>query len=117
MLTADLIREARSEREIYQLLNAYIEGAEERNDLAYSPLTLPRSTYDVMQRCSELVSELDAASRTLDDRACVALKEAVHVFSNALQRLKLLEREQQRPLAAYVAQHGNWRDVGMRDGR
>jgi hypothetical protein len=103
MLIAELIREARNEQEVYQLLNAYIEGTGrggKRSYVAEDTARLPSCSNDVMQRLLELVGDLDAASQRLDDQACLALKEAVHVFSNALHRLRLFERAHQRSLAA-----------------
>jgi hypothetical protein len=105
MMIADVIREAQTEQEIFQLLNAYIEaggGGGKPSYLLEDPAASPSCANDVMQRCLELMSKLDVASRQLDDTACAALKEALHVFSNALSRLKLLEREKHRSLAGYA---------------
>lgn len=111
MLVAERMHEARNEQEVYQLLNAYIDGTGcgvERRYLLEDTPRLPSCTNDVMQRWSELLVELDAASQRLDDQACLALNDALQVFSNALLRLSLLERAHQRPLATYLARHRQW---------
>lgn len=108
-MIADLIREARTEQEIFHLLNAYIEAAGCDGKSSYLPddmATLPSCVNDVMQRCFKLMEALDVSSKRLDDEACLALKEALHVYGNALNRLKSLEREKHRSLGGYVPVHG-----------
>ena len=118
MLITELMREARNEQEVYHLLNAYIEGTGcglERRYLLEDAPSPPSCTSDVMQRCSALMVELDGASKRPDEQACLALKEALQVFGNALHRLRLFESAHQRPLATYLARHGQWRDVREND--
>ena len=102
MTIAEVIREARTEQEILNLLNAYVEevGCDGKPGylLEDSPILLSCAN-DVIKRCLGLMAELDRASKRLDDYACAALKDALHIFSIALDRLKLLEREQRPALA------------------
>ena len=113
-MISDLIHEARTEQEVFHLLNAYIEAVRGFGQPSYLPedmATSPSCANDVMHQCLELMGELDAASKQWDDQARLALKEALHIFSNALNHLKLLERENHRSLARYVQVHGRWSDV------
>lgn len=108
MMIDDLIRIAQTEEEIFQLLNAYIEsgaGGGKPSYLLDDTATLPSCTNDVMKRCLKLMGELDGASKRLDDEACRAIREALSVFCNVLNRLKLLEREKHRSFAGYAQGH------------
>ena len=95
-MIADDIRQADTEAAIYSSLTAYIERVRscgELNDTPECITSLPVSgSADVSVRFDQLVSGLDAASRQLDDRACVGIKEALHIFGTALSRLRALER-------------------------
>jgi hypothetical protein len=106
MALAEVIREAKTEQELYSLLNAYEEdvGCDGKPGYLFdrAPMLLSRSD-DVIKRCLGLMGELDRASKRLDDYACAALKEALHIFSIALDRLKLLESEQQQSISGYRA--------------
>jgi hypothetical protein len=118
-MIADQIRDAQAEQEVFHLLNAYIEAVGCGGKSSYLPedmATLPSCANDVMQRCSELMGALDAASKQLDDKTCLATREALHIFSNALNRLKLLEHEKLRSLAG-VAVHGMRGAVSRLDAR
>ena len=87
----DVIRDADSEYVVYFLLVAYIEALQFCNRLPARLTRLPvTGIHDVGARCHGLVTELDSASRKLDDQACVVIKEALHVFATALHRLALL---------------------------
>lgn len=107
-MLADVIREARTEQEVFHLLNSYIEAVGSHGKPSYlldeDVAALPSCANDVMQRCSEFMGELDAASRRLDDKACLECREKLHIFSNALHRLKLLEHEKRRSLDGIAVQ-------------
>jgi hypothetical protein len=87
----DVIRDADSEYVVYFLLVAYIEALQFCNRLPARLTRLPvTGVHDIETRYQDLVVELDSASRKLDDRVCVLIKEALHVFATALHRLVLL---------------------------
>lgn len=54
------------------------------------PLT---GTHDLQARFERSIVELDRASKRLDDKACVVIKEALNIFSAALNRLWLLDSQ------------------------
>jgi hypothetical protein len=95
MMIADVIRHANSEREIYSLLIAYIEAmqfGDKTTFISSSTTMLPLAgKEDLQMRFNQLFLDLDSASKSLDDQACMAMKEALHVFGNALQQLRQLE--------------------------
>ena len=96
MTIATIIREAKTEQEIYFLLTAYIEAvqfADRLNCLSENLTRLPLSGLEELrQRSVKLVAELDAASKRLDDSVCTVIKEALEVFGVALTRLESYER-------------------------
>ncbi len=103
-MIADVMRNANTEHEIYFLLTAYVETARSGEHCEHLPpaatgLPLDDSA-DVRRRFGTLMRALDAASRNLDDCACLALREAVYVYGTALYRLVELERRQRLRLAA-----------------
>jgi hypothetical protein len=107
-MIADRIREAGTEQEVFSLLNAYVEaigGSEKARYLPQGMVSSPDSVVGLMQRCLGLMGEIDAASKRLDDRACAALREALHVFSSALNHLKWLEHETRRSSIDSAAAH------------
>jgi len=87
----DAIRDANSEQDTYVLLTAYLEAMqrhEKRKMLPEYVTSLPMNGKDdVMARFEKLVAGLDAASKRLDDEACLVIKEALAVFGAALDRL------------------------------
>ena len=93
----DVIRTAENEHEIFFLLTSYAEAV--RYDRPMQPLPeaitrLPvRGVADVWERFDQLVPELDAASKRLDDRAVALIKQALHTYGTALGRLQTLERD------------------------
>ncbi len=103
-MMADMIRKAETKQEVLSLLSAYIEAVGSSEKARFLPeevITSPEGANDLIRRCLGLMGALDAASRRLDDGACAALKEALHTFGNALDRLKSLEREQHRSSDGY----------------
>jgi hypothetical protein len=100
-MIADVIREAKSEHEIYFLLTAYLEAihfSDKSNlqpDLAdILPIT---SMEQVRKRFEQSVVELDSASKALDHDACLVLKEGMLIFNTALNRLETLAGRQKLP--------------------
>lgn len=95
MVIADAIRQADTEHVVYFLLCAYVNSATRSDTLKNLPeriVTLPLAGKDdVKSRFATLMYELDAASKQLDDIACLALKDALTVFSAAVQRLQSLD--------------------------
>jgi hypothetical protein len=98
------IRESDSENEIYQLLNAYIEAiqldGEPCDPCAQTTHARIRGTSDLMQQITALIDALGAASRRLDDHSRLLIKEALHVFCAAADRIELLHRAAQPPVHA-----------------
>ncbi len=101
-MIADVIRKAETEHEIFLLLNAYIEAARFCDKLHCLPDDITRlpldGAADVRMRFEQLIPELDAASKRLDDRSCLVIREAVHVFGTALSRFEVLDAPRYRPL-------------------
>src|SRR5688572_9105864 len=91
-MLVDVLREAGDENEIYCLLTAYIDASRfcHRHHFMSEPVMRLPVTHvdDVRTRFESLVAELDAASKALDDSACVVLRDALHVFGTALHGLR-----------------------------
>ena len=101
-MIADVIRNTNTEHEIYFLLTSYVEAVRfcdklhcMSDHITRLPLT---GMADVSTRFEKLMIELDAASKRLDDNSCVVIREAVHIFSSALNRLQMLDEQRYRPL-------------------
>jgi hypothetical protein len=95
MVIAAVIREAETAYVVYFLLEAYLETASRRGvfknlspHITMLPLTSRR---EARSRLALLTLELDAASKRQDDAGCAAIREALEVFSAALQRLDAFE--------------------------
>jgi len=100
-MIADIIRNAKSEHEIYSLLTSYIETVRYANKAPGripEPITrLPlNGISDVKSRFTQLVVELDKASKSLDDNSCATIKEGMHALGVALNRLNVLNEQQNR---------------------
>jgi chemotaxis family two-component system response regulator Rcp1 len=93
----DAIRTAENEHEIFFLLTSYAEAVNYDRPIQPLPeaiIRLPvRGVTDVCERFDQLVPELDAASKRLDDRAVALIKQALHTYGTALGRLQTLEKE------------------------
>ena len=102
MMFADAIRQAKNEHEVYFLLTAYVESARYCDPLNLLPESMKRlplgGTDDISEQYQQLIVELDKASKGLKNNACVVLKEALHVFSVALDRLQSLDAAQLHPI-------------------
>ena len=94
MIIANIIRELHTEHEIYFFLTAYIEAVRYCDKLAFLPAQMSdlplQGKEDLQARFDQLIIELDKASRRLDDKACVVIKEALAVLGTALTCLRLL---------------------------
>jgi hypothetical protein len=109
---ADIIRSANTEHEIYFLLTSYIESVrccDKPHCLTEHIVRLPlNGMADVRGRFEQLMIELDAASKRLDDDSCTVIREAVHILGSALNRLSVLDEqrfsEQSMALAGLDAQ-------------
>ncbi len=87
----DLILKSANDHEIRFLLTSYLDAVRHgdgQNGLAESITTLPLTgEADVNRRVAALLTELDAASKRLDDRGCDRIKEALRIFATASDRL------------------------------
>ncbi len=103
-MTINAIRDAINTEEVFTLLAGYVELAAARGRghlFLYSPLALASGGSPAVRvQLEQLLLELDAASRNLDDYRRDILHEAVHVFGAALEQLVRQERMQHTPLAA-----------------
>jgi hypothetical protein len=101
MIVTDVIREADTDHVIYFLLSSYINGArhcEKMQSLPEQIAELPlTSKVEVRLRFETLMFALDAASKRLDDKACVIIKEALIIFGTALSRLQSLDARRSSP--------------------
>jgi hypothetical protein len=96
MVTTQAIHEADNEQEVYELLSAYLEGVW-LDDQAHKALAQAVSSPIVgivaLREATEaLVVALAAASKRLDDRSRVLIKDVLYVFCTAFDHLVLLHR-------------------------
>lgn len=94
---SNVIREARNEQEIYFLLNAYVEAVRFADQLNVVPGPLKRLPLDrqgVVKEQYQKLLEMDQASATANDSACLVIKEALPIFGAALERLETLNEKQ-----------------------
>jgi hypothetical protein len=93
MMIAHAIRQCEAEFEIYDLLNAYLEtaAAKQSVDVSREPAMLV-NVESVARQIERLFIALESVSKTLDDHLRVAIKEALYVFTTALERLRWLKR-------------------------
>ena len=98
---ADTIRGANTEHEVYFLLTSYIDSvkfSDKQQSVSEKITRLPfNGAADVKERFEQLMFELDAASKRLDDNACTVIREGVHIFGSALNRLRMIEERQCPP--------------------
>ena len=93
-MIADVIRNANSEHEVYRLLTSYIQSVpypSKAQARIAEPIT---GISDVKKRFTQLMFELDKASKSLDDNSCATIKEGMHALSVALDRLYALNGQQ-----------------------
>jgi hypothetical protein len=100
-MITDVIREAKSEHEIYFLLTAYLEAIHFSDKLQPQPEladVLPIASIEkVRNRFEHFIYELDRASKELNHEACLVLKEGMLIFNTALNRLEALASRQHLP--------------------
>ena len=100
MQITDRIRSSATDHEIHLLLSSYLDAMRrsgERNPLSQTITGVPLTDIaDVNRRVGELLLELDAASKRLDHPTCMRIKEALHIFAAASDRLQMLAAEHQR---------------------
>ena len=104
MIINDVIREAKSEHEVYFLLTAYVEAVRYCDRLSFLPAQvreLPlNGVEDVKTRIDGLRAELGRSStRETDSRSRAIVRETADVLGDALNRLQWLEGEKQRDRA------------------
>jgi hypothetical protein len=95
MTMIDLIRNADSEAKIYALLTSYVDAlrqSENGKRVSQSLLELPIcDAADLQARSALLFSELDFASRRLDNEVRFVYKEALAILATALHCIHLLK--------------------------
>lgn len=101
MTINDVIREAKSEHEVYFLLTAYVEAVRYCDRLSFLPAQvreLPlNGLEDVSTRIDGLRAELDRSStHEADSQSRAIVKETADVLGDAWNRLQWLEREKRR---------------------
>jgi hypothetical protein len=98
MTINDVIREAKSEHEIYFLVTAYVEAVRYCDRLSFLPAQvreLPiKGVDDFQKRIDGLNAELGKSSaQTADNPSRIVVKETADVLGDALQRLQWLKQE------------------------
>jgi len=100
MTINDVIREAKSEHEVYFLLTAYVEAVRYVDKMSFLPASvrdLPlNGMADVKARFDGLKAELDQLSNNDDSRSLAIVKESADILGNALARLQWLEQQKRR---------------------
>ena len=95
MLISDVVRDANTEHEIYFLITAYVESVRFADKLGLLPEPMTKLPLaggrDLQERFTLLMSELDTASKELNDKTCAAIKEALQVFGAGIARLQFIE--------------------------
>lgn len=92
MMIDHVIRNAESASAIYFLLDAYVETTQFGERLPQYLTNLPvAGVKDVEMRSRQLMLERDKVSEQLPKKSSVIIEEALHVFDDALCRLKVLE--------------------------
>lgn len=103
-MTMNEIRNAHTEHEVLFLLSTYIEAARASGRFQILPASVNppqlNGIPEVRTHFTNLLLELDAASRNLDDLTRDVLHEAVHIFGAGLEQIVKLERRQHARLAA-----------------
>jgi hypothetical protein len=101
MTINDVIREAKSEHEVYFLLTAYVEAVRYVDRMSLLPASvreLPlNGVDDVKARFDGLRAELgQVSSGKPDTRSLAIVKESTAILGDALARLQWLEQEKRR---------------------
>src|SRR3974390_1150602 len=97
MTTADHLREAGTEVEIYRILTDYVQELRVGDDLNCLPQPLTQlpvqSLAHVGERLAKLIGAVDVASRRWEHDTCRAIKRALYVFATGMNRLQFLKRQ------------------------
>src|SRR5262245_39315434 len=97
MTINDVIREAKSEHEVYFLLTAYVEAVryvDRMSSLPASVRDLPlNGVDDVKARFDGLRAELGQRRGKPDTRSLAIVKESADILGDALARLQFLEQQ------------------------
>ena len=117
-MITDYIRQAKTEYEIYFLLTAYIQTVRFCDKVECMPkhmAALPLGgKADLQARFDGLIVDLDSASKRLDDKACVVIKEALVVLSSTLNRLWAIDNKRRWPRSALDKQAAlTWSPVAL----
>ena len=100
MTINDVIREAKSEHEVYFLLTAYVEAVRYVDRMSLLPASvrdLPlNGVDDVKARFDGLRTELGQLSHGNDSRSRAIVKESAGILGDALARLQWLEQEKDK---------------------
>ena len=103
MTINDVIREAKSEHEVYFLLTAYVEAVRYVDRMSLLPASvrdLPLNGMDdVKARFDGLRAELGQPNGGTDTRSLAIVKESADILGDALARLQWLEGEKARQAA------------------
>lgn len=103
MTINDVIREARSEHEIYFLVTAYVEAVRYCDRLSFLPSQvrdLPlQGVDDVRTRIDGLKAELALAQEADSPARATVIRETADVLGDALNRLQWLEQQKGRQAA------------------
>ena len=103
-MITDVIRNADAGHEVLLLLTTYVDAMRDSDDFCRLSESVTTASLmdaaDVRTCLKTLLTELDAASRNLDDNACELLHEAVYIFGTALEKLLALEHNHSALLAA-----------------
>jgi hypothetical protein len=106
MTINDVIREAKSEHEVYFLLTAYVEAVRYVDRMSLLPASvreLPlNGVSDVKARFDGLRAELGQADGKPDSRSLAIVKESADILGDALARLQWLEQERGKQAVARV---------------
>ena len=106
-MLADTIRNANTEHEIYSLLTSYIETVRVSKELQVIPEPITRlplnGVADLRTRFTQLMLELDRASKSLDNNSCTTIKEGVHAQAAADHLALSLDERLARSWALYCA--------------
>ena len=103
-MITNAIRSSTSEDEVLLVLTGYVEAARLSGRFRFLPervTALPlEDAGDVSARLTNLLFELDLASRSFDDYTRDVLHEAVHIFGYAAEQLHDIRHRQHSQLAA-----------------
>lgn len=99
-MITNAIRSAESEEEVLFLLTTYVESARTSGRFHFLPeraVALPLVDGEcVRSRLTNMLYELDEASRSCDDYTRDVLHEAVHIFGRALEQIHAIKHRHEQ---------------------